>query len=136
MVLIVGTFTVYINMQAHASRADTLVPLPDMVPKVVTQSKLVGPANTQQTIALAFDLRLRNATELDSYIADMNTPKSVNYHHNLSQAQLIGAFSPTQATQDALLHYLQQSGFTITHTFKHRLVISFKGLPKTKLSQR
>ena len=127
MLLIVGTFTVYINIQAHASHADTLAPLTDMVPKVVTQSKLVGPANPQQTIALAFDLRLRNATELDTYIADMNTPKSINYHRNLSLAQLVGAFSPTQATHDALLHYMQSAGFTVTHTFKHRLVITFKG---------
>ncbi len=127
IVLVVGTFTVYINMQAHASRADTLVPLTDMVPKVVTQSKLVGPANPQQSIALAFNLQLRNATELDSYITDMNTPKSVNYHRNLSMTQLVGAFSPTQATHDTVLHYIQSAGFTVTHTFKHRLVITFRG---------
>ncbi len=127
IVLIAGTLAFYLNNQAHAAKSDTLVPLPDSVPAVAAKSKLLGPTDPHQTISLSFGLRLRNAAALDSYIADMNRPKSLNYHRHLTVNQIIGAFSPSQASHDAVLQYLQISGFTITHTYKHRMGIVFRG---------
>src|SRR5581483_3874886 len=45
----------------------------------------------------------------------------------LTPAQFAGTFSPGVATHNAMLQYLQSSGFTITHTYKNRLLIVFKG---------
>src|SRR6266487_2005288 len=127
IVLIVGTLALYLNTQVRAAKPDILVPLADSVPAQLAKSKLIGPTNAQQTISLTLELRLRNATELDNYIADMNRPQSINYHRHLSLNQLIGAFSPTPASHDALVRYLQGASFTITYTFKHRMGIVFQG---------
>jgi len=64
---------------------------------------------------------------LNSYLKDIARPKSLNYHRYLTPAQFAGTFSPSVATHDAMLQYLQSSGFTITHTYKNRLLIVFKG---------
>jgi kumamolisin len=127
IILIAGTLTVFFNNFAHAAPADTLATLPGTVPSMVAHSKLADQADPQQTISLSIGLRLRNAAALKSYVADITRPKSVNYHHYLSPAQIQGTFSPTVATQDAMLRYLHASGFTITHTYQHRMLITFSG---------
>ncbi|MGB8346118.1 MAG: S53 family peptidase, partial [Ktedonobacteraceae bacterium] len=89
--------------------------------------KLVGPADTNQTISLAVSLNLRNQTALNTYLSEVTQPKSTVYHRYLSQAAFIGAFSPTQAEQSAVVNYLQQVGFSVKQTYKSRLLIDFTG---------
>jgi kumamolisin len=127
VVLIASTLTLYLRSFVQADPADTLAPFAGTVPAVVAHSKFNGSTNPQQTISLAIGLRLRNADMLKSYVEDISRPKSVNYHRYLSPSQFEGAFSPAQATHDTLLHYLKASGFTITHTYRHRMLIAFSG---------
>jgi pro-kumamolisin-like protein len=127
LVLIAGTLTVYLKGFAQAVPPDTLVPFRGTVPSSLADSKLVGPANANQTITLSIGLRLRNVAALNSYVKDISRPDSVNFHRYLAPAQFIQAFAPTKATYDAVLQYLQGSGFTIVHTYKHRMLISFTG---------
>src|SRR2546421_379228 len=127
LVLIAGILTVYLKDFAHAAPTDTLVPLPGTVPSLLAHSKLVGPANTNQTITLSIGLRLRNAAALNNYVKDISRPNSVNFHRYLAPAQFTEVFAPKKATHDAVLQYLQSSGFTIGHTYKHRMLISFAG---------
>lgn len=127
VILIVGSLTLYLENFAHAASVDTLVPFSGTLPAVLARSKVDGAANPNQIISLSIGLRLRNSGMLNSYLRDVARPGSVNYHRYLTSAQFVGAFSPTQATQDAIVQYLQSSGFTITHTYKHRLLIVFKG---------
>ena len=126
--LIAGTLTLYLQNFVQAAPANTLVPLNGTVPSsAIARSKLNGPADPQQTITLTISLRLRNAAALNSYLQDITRPKSVNYHHYLTAAQIQGAFSPSVATHNAVLQYVRSSGFTITQTFSHRVLIVFKG---------
>jgi len=128
IVLITGTLTLYLQNFVHAAPANTLVPLAGTVPSsAIAHSKLNGPADPHQTIDLTIGLRLRNAAALNSYLQDITRPKSVNYHHYLTAAQIQGAFSPSVTTHTAVLQYLRASGFTITQTFNHRVLIVFKG---------
>jgi kumamolisin len=95
---------------------------------IIKNSKLATlTAATNQTLSLSIGLRLRYPDALKSYVADINRPKSVNYHRFLKPAQFLGVFAPTKATHDAFLRYLQASGFTITGTYSNRLLITFKG---------
>src|SRR2546430_16042162 len=64
LVLIAGTLPVYLKEFAQAAPTDTLVPFPGTVPSLLPHSKLVGLANTNQTIALSIGLRLRDAAEI------------------------------------------------------------------------
>jgi Pro-kumamolisin, activation domain len=127
LLLIVGALTLQVRNMVHAAPVDSLVPFRGTVPTIIKQSKLAGLATTNQTLSLSIGLRLRNADALKGYVADINRPKSVNYHRYLKPAQFIGVFAPSKATQDAVLKYLQTSGFTITATYSNRLLITFKG---------
>ncbi len=127
IVLFTGTWTLFTKSFAHAAPVDTLVPFTGTIPTEIAHSTLIGPADAQASISLSIGLRLRNTAMLDSYLKDIARPKSLNYHRYLTPAQFAGTFSPSVATHDAMLKYLQSSGFTITHTYKHRLLIVFKG---------
>jgi kumamolisin len=127
LVLIAGSLALYLNDFAHASPADTYLPLSGTVPTMLAQSKLVGVADTKQPLSLSISLQLRNGASLNSYLSDVTRPKSANYHRYLTQAQFINAFSPTVTTQDSLIQYLQNAGFTITQTYSHRMLIDFSG---------
>ncbi len=125
--LITGTWTLYTKSFAHAASADTLVPFTGTIPAEVAHSTLQGAADTHALITLSIGLRLRNTDMLNSYLQDIARPKSLNYHRYLTPAQFAGTFSPSVATHNAMLQYLQSSGFTITHTYKNRLLIVFTG---------
>src|SRR5438105_13468232 len=107
LVLIAGTLTVYLKDFAHAAPTDTLVPLPGTVPSLLAHSKLVGPANANQTITLSIGLRLRNAAALNNYVKDISRPNSVNFHRYLAPATLPSVFAPNTATEDRVLQYLK-----------------------------
>ncbi|MFL5655848.1 MAG: protease pro-enzyme activation domain-containing protein, partial [Ktedonobacteraceae bacterium] len=127
LVLVAGTLTLYLKDFAHAAPTDTPVPLPGTIPPLLAHSKLDGPTNPNQTISLSIGLRLRNAATLKNYVEDISRPKSVNFHRYLTPAQVTQAFAPRKVTYDAVLQYLQNAGFSIVHTYKHRMLISFTG---------
>ncbi|HXZ04246.1 MAG TPA: protease pro-enzyme activation domain-containing protein [Ktedonobacteraceae bacterium] len=130
IIFIIGTLVLHIagNMLYPASAAGpgsvvfrgTLSPL-------VAHSHLVGPANPNQRIALTIGLRPSNADGLTRYAQDISNPKSVNFHRYLTPAQITDVFGPTPAAHGAVLQFLRDSGFTITHTYNHRLLIGFSG---------
>src|SRR5579863_3556150 len=122
-----GIVALHTTIGVHGAPADTLVTFPGTLPMELAQSKLDGPANSQQNISLTISLKLRNNSALQAYVQDITNRKSVNFHRYLTQAQFIGAFAPTQATYTAFTSYLQNDGLTITNTYKHRMVIGFSG---------
>ncbi|MEO8972116.1 MAG: S53 family peptidase [Ktedonobacteraceae bacterium] len=122
-----GIVALHASIGAHGAAADTLTPFQGTLPVELAQGKLDGPANPQQNISLTISLKLRNSSALQAYGQDISNRKSVNFHRYLTQAQFIGTFAPTQATYSAFTSYLQNDGLTITNTYKHRMVIGFRG---------
>jgi len=51
----------------------------------------------------------------------------VDSHEHASQADLSNRFGPSQQAYDAVLAYLQQSGFTLVHGSANRLTLTVKG---------
>ncbi len=88
LVLIAGTLTLYLKDFAHAAPTYTLVPLRGTIPPLLAQSKLDGPTNPNQTVALSIGLQLRNEAALDSYIRDVSRPKS-DSHLQASHIDLV-----------------------------------------------
>jgi hypothetical protein len=127
IMLIAGTLSLYLRDYVQAAPSVSFVQIPGSVPGIVAHSKMVGPANTNQTISLAVSLNLRNQNALNTYLSEVTQPKSTIYHRYLSPAAFIGAFSPTQAAYEAVTSYLRQAGFTITQTYNHRLLVVFSG---------
>ena len=122
-----GLLVLHASIGAHGASADSLVPFQGTLPAALSQSKLDEQTNPQQRISLTIGLQLRNANALQAYVQDISNRKSVNFHRYLTSAQFIGAFAPAKATYNALTTYLQNAGFTITNTYKHRMLIGFSG---------
>src|SRR5579863_6219013 len=83
--------------------------------------------DSNQTISLSIGLKLRNADVLKNYAKDISNPRSVNFHRYLTTAQFQWAFAPGVSTHASMLQYLQKSGFSITQTYKQRMLIVFSG---------
>jgi len=123
----VGTFQFLQFAPVHATAANTPVSFPTSHPAIIKHSRANGQANAQQRISLTIGLRIPKQAALTRYVADISLPNSVNYHRYLTGAQYEGAFSPSKATYSDMEQYLRAAGFTITHTYNHRLLIAFSG---------
>ncbi len=123
----VGTFQFLRLTPTHATATNTPVSFPTAHPAILKQSHVNGLANMQQRLSLTIGLRVPNQAALTRYVEDISHPDSVNYHRYLTPAQYEGAFSPTKAMYSSVEQYLQTAGFTITHTYTHRLLIAFSG---------
>ncbi len=126
-ILGVGAFQFVHLAPVRATSANTSVTFPTTRPAVLKQSHVNGAADIQQRIALSIGLRVPNQAALTQYVNDISRPGSVNYHRYLTAAQYEGAFSPSKATYSAVESYLQAAGFSISHTYSHRLLLSFSG---------
>lgn len=130
LVLIVGFFTFRVtnfSMSTHAAAPSGLVPLSGTLSPLLQQSRLLGAIDPQQQLSLTIGLRPRNFSALANYAEDITHPKSTNYHRYLSSGQVDGIFAPTKAAQNSVLDFLRAAGFTVTHTYNHRLLITFRG---------
>lgn len=94
---------------------------------LLTVSHLQGPANTQQHIALSIGLRPQHQASLHRYVQNVVRATSSDYHHFLTPVQYTTTYSPTATTYRTLIQFLQSTGFTITHTYTHRLLVDFSG---------
>lgn len=126
IVFIIGALTLrYANTFTHAATADGLAPFHGTVSPLVARSHLDGPADANQHISLSIGLRPRNEAGLASYVQDISRRSSVNYHRFLTPAQVADVFGPGKDTYNAVLQFLHTSGFTVTQTFNHRLLVTF-----------
>ena len=126
---ILGTlFIFYFSPFKHpllAKASSGLVQLPGHVPGLLKKSQLVGPADPTIPIAIMVGLRLRNATDLATYVNALSRPHSGR--HYLTPEQIAKAYAPLPSDQQAVIDYLQQAGFTITTTFRHHMLIGLRG---------
>jgi hypothetical protein len=109
------------------ARANTLVTLPGHVPALIKKSQLLGPTDPMTSITLMIGLRARNQAGLQAYVDSISRRSSATGRHYLTPAQVTTAFSPLPASQNDIISYMQQMGFTETATFKHHLLIGFQG---------
>src|SRR5581483_11309864 len=126
LLFIIGTATLQLIMLNNAQAA-TPVQMHGTLTPLLAESRLVGKADPQQRISLSLGLRPHNMTALQSYVQEIARPDSPLYHRFLSPAQFAATFSPTEASYEALRTYVQDEGFTITHTYSHRLLLTASG---------
>src|SRR5579863_10240232 len=125
--LSVGILAPSLSKAAQAAPTSTLVPFAGTVPTLLAHSSYLGPVDRNTSINLSFGLRLRYASELKGYVEDITRPTSVNYHHYLTPKQFMGVYAPTQVSYNALIQYVQSSGFSVVNTYQDRLLVTFKG---------
>ncbi len=130
LILITGFFTFHVTNLFQASRsalASDVIPFSGTISPLMKRSQQIGSMNSQSKIDLSIGLRPRNLATLTGYVQDMAHPKSANYHRYLNSAQVASLYAPSISAQDTVMQFLQSSGFTITHTYNHRLLITVSG---------
>lgn len=86
-----------------------------------------GVVAPETRLNLSIVLPLRNQADLDSLLGRLYDPSNPDYHHFLSQAQFTAQFGPAPEDYEAVVHFAQANGFTVTRSPANRLVVPIAG---------
>ncbi|MFD7903255.1 protease pro-enzyme activation domain-containing protein [Kitasatospora sp. NPDC059722] len=112
---------------ASTPHAAPRIELPNTVNPAVAHSEKKGDVPAEQQISVAVSLKLRNADELERFLAAVTTPGTPEYGHYLTPEQFNQRFGPTQAAVDQVKAYLAGQGLTVTEVSANRQVVSARG---------
>ena len=101
--------------------------LPDHIPAVVAHLSAIGILPTTNRLNLAIGLPLRDAQELDDFLAQLSDLASPNYRHYLTPEEFTERFGPTEQNYQDVIDFAKRSGFTITATNDNRLLLNVSG---------
>ena len=68
-------------------------------------------------------LPLRNNTELELLVQEVQNPASTNFHHYLTPAQFTERFGPTEADYNAVINFARANGLIVTGTVPGRTLV-------------
>jgi kumamolisin len=111
----------------HASSVSGRVTLPSSVAAYASKSRVLSRAAGGQSLSLAVGLKLRNETDLDSYLQQITSPQSPLYRHYLNVATFKALYAPLPSSEAAVRSFLQSQGFTVTGTYANHLVVDVRG---------
>lgn len=87
----------------------------------------MSPRVASDPITLTLVLRRFDQAGMDAFLRDVQDPQSPRFRQFLSQDELAQRFGPSQQAYDAVLAYLQQSGFTLVDGSSNRLTLTVRG---------
>jgi subtilase family serine protease len=122
-VLLVGVF--FLAAPARAQRLTLTAHVPPAVAN--GQAPIVGQLPGQQRISLAISLPLRNEAGLDTLLQQLYDPRNPNYRRYLSVDEFTQRFGPAQDDHDAVVHFAEANGLTVTATRANRLAVDVEG---------
>src|SRR5215469_6012945 len=116
-------FSQYWLPPAHA---DTMVKVRGNLPPLLKTSHVVSPVDGNTQLEITIGLHLRNADGLARYTEEISRADK-GMKRTLSPQQIMEAYAPLPASQQAVTDYMQHIGFQTTKTFKYHTVTAFKG---------
>ncbi|HEV2583772.1 MAG TPA: S53 family peptidase [Ktedonobacteraceae bacterium] len=108
-------------------QASGLVRIAGHVPELENKSTLLGSTDPNTPVQIVIGLRPRNAQALKSQADALAQVRQAQTRRYLTPDQVATAFAPAAATQSALIAYMQGQGFSLTNSYRDRLVVGFKG---------
>jgi subtilase family serine protease len=106
----------------------------DHVPRAVAHLKAVGDVPAADRLRLVIGLPLRNQTQLDSLLVELNDPASTNYHRWLTSEQFAQQFGPTEADYKKVIDFAAASGFEVTGRSTNRMLVDVEA-PTTNIEK-
>ncbi|MGA2686173.1 MAG: protease pro-enzyme activation domain-containing protein [Verrucomicrobiota bacterium] len=104
------------------------------VPPAVAHLKAVGALPAANRLRLVIGLPLRNQTQLESLLNELNDPVSTNYHRWLTPGQFTERFGPTEADYQKVIHFASASGFEVTGLTANRMLVDVEA-PVTNIEK-
>jgi kumamolisin len=86
-----------------------------------------GATPASETVTASLVLKVKNANELEQFVAATSDPTSPAYRRFMSLPEFVAAFSPSQRDVDRLVAYLAQNGITVTDVYADRLLVHATG---------
>jgi Pro-kumamolisin, activation domain/Subtilase family len=127
-IIVVGALlVVYLSPFTRAAPAVPRATLANAASAYTSTSRLVSSAPGNQRISLALGLKLRNQSELSSYLQQVSSPSSPLYRRYLNPASFAAMFGPLPQSETAVVDYLRSQGLTITATYPNHLLIDATG---------
>jgi hypothetical protein len=87
----------------------------------------LGATNTSQLLRLAIGLKTPNAAQEDAFLASLQDKNSPNFHKYLTAAQWNARFSPSAASESAVVNWATSHGLTVSQRYPNRLVVDLVG---------
>jgi len=114
---------------AAAAQAEPHPVLTDHVPPAVAegQATVLGQLPGEQRMSLAISLPLRNQAGLDDLLQQLYDPQNPNYRRYLSVDEFTQRFGPSRDDHDAVVHFAEANGLTVTRTRANRLAVDVEG---------
>ena len=97
------------------------------VPAEVATAPLAGDVPSNQVMHLTIGLPLRNQDALNDLIQQLYDPKSPQYHQYLKPDQFTERFGPTESDYQAVIHFAQSQGLSVTRTYSNRVLLEVSG---------
>jgi subtilase family serine protease len=72
-------------------------------------------------------LALRHQPELDNFLQELYDPSSASYRHFVTPQEFTARFGPSQEDYDAVIHFAQSNGFTVTGGSRDAMDIQLRG---------
>ena len=118
-----------LSLAGSIAVAQQLSPSIHAVPDPVSSGQAVatGPFDDGRIIQLALHLPVRNQGELDRLLQQLYDPQSPLFHHYLTVEEYTAQFGPTQADYDAVMHWAQAKGFTVSAPEPNRRLVNIEG---------
>ncbi len=98
-------------------------------PRVAADPRIVdlGVAAATDVKTISLSLALRNADQLDAFIAGLGDPASPNFRKFITPQQFAAAYGQSAESVAAVVAYLKSKGFTINKVFGNNLQITATG---------
>ncbi|MBV9269666.1 MAG: hypothetical protein JO165_01125 [Candidatus Eremiobacteraeota bacterium] len=91
----------------------------------------LGRRRSGDSVDITVTLAYNHQAELDQLVRAQSDRSSPMYHHYLTSAEFNNYYAPTTAQESAVVHALQQAGFTITKRFDNRTLIDARATSGT-----
>jgi kumamolisin len=121
---LVGLLAVPVARPAFAAAQDVTMAGDAQAAK---HGSLVARANGNQKMSVTISLKLRNADQLDAFIADLYNPASPNYKHFLTPEQFAAKFGPSSAEIDQVKRFVESHGLHVDSVSPEGTLIHVSG---------
>jgi len=99
------------------------------VPELVSagQAARLAPMDETQSLKLAFVLPLRNETELDGLLTQLQDPHDPNFHQYLSTEEFTTRFGATESDYAEVVRWANANGLNVVGTTANRHIVDVEG---------